>query len=113
MLVIQSFCVLFTGGNYRYSESHEWASLDGSIATVGISNYAQVCVCVHVCVCVCVCVIEAIMQDKLGDAVFVDAPDVGDQVIAGGQFENKQLYNVISSCDVGQSYTHSSGGISP
>ena len=42
--------------------------------------------CVYTCVCMCVhtCVIEAIMQDKLGDAVFVDAPDVGDQIIAGG-----------------------------
>ena len=76
--------MLFTGGNYRYSESHEWASLDGSIATVGISNYAQVCVCVCMCVRMRMFVIEAIMQDKLGDAVFVDAPDVGDQVIAGG-----------------------------
>ena len=29
---------------YRYCKSHEWASLDGNIATIGISNYAQVCV---------------------------------------------------------------------
>lgn len=40
--------------------------------------------CVCMCVRMCMCMIEAIMQDKLGDAVFVDAPDVGDQVIAGG-----------------------------
>jgi len=27
---------------YRFSESHEWASLDGSKATIGVTNYAQV-----------------------------------------------------------------------
>ena len=27
---------------YLYAKSHEWASLDGNMATIGISNYAQV-----------------------------------------------------------------------
>ena len=42
---------------FRYCKSHEWASLEGNIATIGISNYAQVlCVCVCGCGCGCVCV---------------------------------------------------------
>ena len=40
----------------KYTEDHEWISMDGSIGTVGISEYAQV---------------------QLGDVVFVEVPEVG------------------------------------
>ena len=46
----------------RYAESHEWVKLDGDIATVGITDYAQ---------------------HALGDIVYVDMPEVGDEVEAG------------------------------
>ena len=49
----------------RYAESHEWVSLDGEIATVGITDYAQ---------------------HALGDIVYVDMPEVGDEVTAGEEF---------------------------
>ena len=45
----------------RYSTDHEWVRLDGARATVGITDYAQ---------------------DALGDAVYVEVPDVGTQVAA-------------------------------
>ncbi len=51
--------------NLRYAESHEWVSLDGDIATVGITDYAQ---------------------HALGDIVYVDMPEVGDEVTAGEEF---------------------------
>ncbi|MBD5278362.1 MAG: glycine cleavage system protein GcvH [Bacteroides sp.] len=51
--------------NLRYAESHEWVSLDGDIATVGITDYAQ---------------------HALGDIVYVDMPEVGDEVSAGEEF---------------------------
>ncbi len=51
--------------NLRYAESHEWVSLDGEIATVGITDYAQ---------------------HALGDIVYVDMPEVGDEVSAGEEF---------------------------
>ncbi len=51
--------------NLRYAESHEWVSLDGEIATVGITDYAQ---------------------HALGDIVYVDMPEVGDEVTAGEDF---------------------------
>ena len=47
---------------FRYSSDHEWISVDGSKARVGITDYAQ---------------------DALGDVVFVQAPTVGDVVKAG------------------------------
>ena len=48
----------------RYSEEHEWVSVDGDIATIGISDFAQ---------------------QQLGDVVFVDLPDVGRTVERGGE----------------------------
>lgn len=44
--------------NLKYSEEHEWVSVAGDIATVGITKYAA---------------------DALGDVVFVDLPNVGAQ----------------------------------
>jgi glycine cleavage system H protein len=40
----------------RYTKDHEWIRMDGDVATVGITPYAQ---------------------EKLGDLVFVELPDVG------------------------------------
>lgn len=51
--------------NLRYAESHEWVKVDGDIATVGISDYAQ---------------------HALGNIVYVDMPEVGDEVAAGEDF---------------------------
>ena len=51
--------------NLRYSDSHEWVSLDGEVATVGITDYAQ---------------------HALGNIVYVDMPEVGDEVTAGDDF---------------------------
>ena len=49
----------------RYAESHEWAKLEGGVATIGISDFAQA---------------------ELGDVAYVDMPGVGDQVKAGETF---------------------------
>ena len=51
--------------NLRYTDSHEWVSLDGEVATVGITDYAQ---------------------HALGNIVYVDLPEVGDVVTAGEDF---------------------------
>ena len=51
--------------NLKYTESHEWVSLDGLVATVGITDYAQ---------------------HALGNIVYVDFPEVGDEVTAGEEF---------------------------
>jgi glycine cleavage system H protein len=46
----------------RYAKTHEWVRLEDGIATIGISDYAQ---------------------DALSDVVYVDLPEVGDDVKAG------------------------------
>ena len=43
----------------RYTKEHEWVSIDDGVATVGITDYAQ---------------------GELGDIVFVELPEVGDEV---------------------------------
>ncbi len=45
-----------------YTDEHEWLSVDGDVATVGITNHAQ---------------------EQLGDIVFVDLPDVGTELEQG------------------------------
>ncbi len=44
--------------NLNYTKEHEWVSIDGDVATIGITKYAA---------------------EKLGDVVFVDLPKVGSQ----------------------------------
>ncbi len=51
--------------NIFYSETHEYARIEGNIAYVGISDYAQ---------------------HALGNVVYVDMPEVGDDVEAGEDF---------------------------
>jgi glycine cleavage system H protein len=48
----------------RYTKDHEWIELDGDVATVGISQYAQ---------------------EQLGDVVYVELPEVGRKVDKGGE----------------------------
>ena len=48
----------------RYTKDHEWIRLDGDVAAVGITTYAQ---------------------SQLGDVVFVDLPKIGTQVTKGGE----------------------------
>lgn len=49
----------------RYSESHEWVKVEGGIAVVGVSDFAQ---------------------KEMGNITYVDLPDVDDEVTAGEDF---------------------------
>ncbi|MBD5238053.1 MAG: glycine cleavage system protein GcvH [Bacteroidales bacterium] len=49
----------------RYAESHEWVRVDEEVAVIGISDYAQ---------------------HALGNIVYVDLPEEGDEVEAGEEF---------------------------
>jgi glycine cleavage system H protein len=54
----------------RYTSEHEWVKLEGDVAVVGITHFAQ---------------------DQLGDVVYVELPKVGDRV------EAMQTFGVIES----------------
>ncbi|MEG2456992.1 MAG: glycine cleavage system protein H, partial [Clostridia bacterium] len=53
--------------NLKYASSHEWADISEQKAKVGISDFAQ---------------------SELGDLVFVELPEVGDEVVFGEPFAN-------------------------
>ena len=61
--------------SYRYTKEHEWISLEGTIGTVGITDYAQ---------------------NSLGDIVYVDAPKVGDSVTAHQTFGSVESVKAVS-----------------
>ena len=61
--------------SYRYAKSHEWLSLEGETATVGITDYAQ---------------------SSLGDIVFVELPKVGQEVEAGATFGSVESVKAVS-----------------
>ena len=59
----------------KYSRSHEWIRMEGDVAVVGISDFAQ---------------------DALGDVVFVNLPQVGDSVTAGEAFGDVESVKAVS-----------------
>ena len=61
--------------DYRYSREHEWISVDGTIGSIGITDYAQ---------------------NSLGDIVYVDAPKVGDTVTANATFGSVESVKAVS-----------------
>lgn len=48
----------------RYTQSHEWVMIEGDIATIGLTDFAQ---------------------EQLGDIVYVELPQVGESIMAGGR----------------------------
>ena len=59
----------------RYSSDHEWVRVEGTIATIGITEYAQ---------------------DALGDVVFVEMPETGLAVVAGDSFTEVESTKSVS-----------------
>ena len=51
--------------NLKYSNDHEWCRVEGDVAVIGITDFAQ---------------------SQLGDIVFVDVPTVGETLPAGEVF---------------------------
>lgn len=61
--------------NLKYSSDHEWCSIEGDIATIGITDFAQ---------------------SQLGDIVFVDVPTVGEKLAAGEVFGSIEAVKTVS-----------------
>jgi glycine cleavage system H protein len=59
----------------RYLESHEWATTGGDTVRIGVSDFAQ---------------------DELGDVVFVELPEVGDEIAAGESFGVVESIKAVS-----------------
>ena len=61
--------------NLKYTNEHEWIRVEGDIAYVGITDYAQ---------------------EQLGDIVFVDIPTVGETLEANETFGTIKVIKTIS-----------------
>jgi glycine cleavage system H protein len=59
----------------RYTKEHEWISLDGTTATIGITDYAQ---------------------RELGDIVFVEVDTIGKPLEAGAVFGTVEAVKTVS-----------------
>jgi glycine cleavage system H protein len=62
-------------GDRNYTEDHEWALEVGATIRIGISDYAQ---------------------DQLGDIVFVEMPDIGDEFEKGDEFGSLESVKAVS-----------------
>ena len=61
--------------NVKYTKEHEWIRLEGDVAYVGITDYAQ---------------------EQLGDIVFVDIPTEGETLVADEVFGTIEVVKTIS-----------------
>ncbi len=61
--------------NLRYSKDHEWVKVDGEVASIGITDYAQ---------------------HSLGDVVYVDLPRVGDTFTTHEAFGSVESVKAVS-----------------
>jgi len=61
--------------NLHYTKEHEWVRIEGDVATVGISEYAQ---------------------GELGDIVFVELPQVGDKTTQSEACANIEAVKAVS-----------------
>jgi len=60
---------------YRYTKEHEWVSVKGDVATIGITDHAQ---------------------KELGDIVYVDLPQPGDAVAANKTMGSVESVKAVS-----------------
>ena len=58
-----------------YTKDHEWARIEGDVATVGITDFAQ---------------------SELGDIVYLDVPTVGEMLSAGDKFGDIEAVKTVA-----------------
>lgn len=59
----------------KYTRSHEWVNEEDGLTVIGLTDYAQ---------------------DALGDIVFVNLPEAGDEVTAGESFSDVESVKAVS-----------------
>lgn len=59
----------------KYTKDHEWVKIDGDVATVGVTDYAQ---------------------GELGDVVYIDLPEIGDAVEKDDSFGTIEAVKAVA-----------------
>jgi glycine cleavage system H protein len=62
---------------YKYTKSHEYIKVEGNYGWVGLTNYAQ---------------------DQLGDIVFVEMPEIGQEITQFAPFGVVESVKAVSDC---------------
>lgn len=63
--------------NLKYTKDHEWVRLEGDVAVIGVTDYAQ---------------------EQLGDIVFVELPDSGEELKEGETYGAVESVKSVSDC---------------
>ena len=63
-----------TDRNCRYARTHEWVRVEGDVALVGITDYAQ---------------------HELGDIVYLELPEIGDELTKGEAFGTVEAVKAV------------------
>jgi glycine cleavage system H protein len=74
-LQVKNYIVMNFPDNLRYTRDHEWISLEGNIATIGITDFAQ---------------------RELGDIVYVEVESIGKPLGAGAVFGTVEAVKTVS-----------------
>lgn len=61
--------------NLKFSKDHEWVKIEDNVKTIGITDFAQ---------------------SELGDIVFVELPEVGDEIEVGAPFGSVESVKTVS-----------------
>ncbi|UBH15980.1 glycine cleavage system protein GcvH [Macrococcus armenti] len=61
--------------NLKFSKDHEWVKSEDNVKVIGITDFAQ---------------------SELGDIVFVELPEVGDEITAGSPFGSVESVKTVS-----------------
>src|SRR5699024_6946951 len=72
---MRRFSVMALPNDLKYSEDHEWVKIDENTVTIGITDFAQ---------------------DELGDIVFVELPEEGDDITQGESFGSVESVKTVS-----------------
>jgi glycine cleavage system H protein len=64
-IIKEAAALMKSPANRRYTKTHEWVALDGDVATIGVTNFAQ---------------------SELGDITYLELPEVGDPIAADQAF---------------------------
>lgn len=65
----------FINESFKYAKTHEWVNEEDGYTVIGLSDFAQ---------------------EELGDIVFINLPEVGDDVVAGETFADVESVKAVS-----------------
>ncbi|ATH63104.1 glycine cleavage system protein H [Staphylococcus pasteuri] len=74
-LKIRRGFIVAVPNEFKYSKEHEWVKVEGNVATIGITEYAQ---------------------NELGDIVFVELPETDDELNEGDTFGSVESVKTVS-----------------